>query len=183
MPHRRSKLLAFASFWSGTQTSYWLIPEVKYGVKSPKSLFGLHVHSCTHCMAETPYPPPAFGLIYEGAIGQTTSTTSLCNPLASTLAHHLTEQLTKKISEPSRIAISANCASYKIPINYYTARWSSFTQKMCKCNIPPTSLSSGQIKNGIKMTGTDIYTHFTVGTGKNIDRFLFNNINLSFIFF
>ncbi len=35
------------------------------------SLFGLNVHSCTHC-AETPQPPPpaAFGLIYEGPIGQ-----------------------------------------------------------------------------------------------------------------
>jgi hypothetical protein len=30
-----------------------------------QSLFGLHVHSCT-----PQPPPPAFGLIYEGAIGQ-----------------------------------------------------------------------------------------------------------------
>jgi hypothetical protein len=30
-----------------------------------------HVHSCTHWMAEAlQLPPPAFGLIYEGAIGQ-----------------------------------------------------------------------------------------------------------------
>jgi hypothetical protein len=45
------------------------------------SLFGLHVHSCI-LIAETPQPPPtAFGLIYEGAIGQTRLTTSLCDPL------------------------------------------------------------------------------------------------------
>ncbi len=38
-------------------------------------LFGLHVDSCTYSLAETPRPPPppTFGLIYEGAIGQTTS--------------------------------------------------------------------------------------------------------------
>ncbi len=30
-----------------------------------QSLFGLHVHSCTHWLR-----PPHFGLIYEGAIGQ-----------------------------------------------------------------------------------------------------------------
>ena len=31
-------------------------------------LFGLHVHSCTHWQRHR--HPPAFGLIYEGAIGQ-----------------------------------------------------------------------------------------------------------------
>jgi hypothetical protein len=41
-----------------------------------QSLFGLHVHRCTHrgCDPATPPPPPPppppFGLIYEGAIGQ-----------------------------------------------------------------------------------------------------------------
>jgi hypothetical protein len=37
-----------------------------------QSLFGLHVYSCIHWLRPrnpTP-PPPAFGLIYEGAIGQ-----------------------------------------------------------------------------------------------------------------
>jgi len=47
-------------------------------------IFGLHVH-CTrlYSLAETPNPlhPPAFGLIYEGAIGQPRKTTSLCDPL------------------------------------------------------------------------------------------------------
>ncbi len=48
-----------------------------------KSLFGLHVHSCT---AETPQPPapPAFGLICQGASGQPRQTTSLCDPLLCT---------------------------------------------------------------------------------------------------
>jgi hypothetical protein len=37
-----------------------------------QSLLWLHVHSSTHFLVETPQPPPppAFGLIYEGAIGQ-----------------------------------------------------------------------------------------------------------------
>ncbi len=38
-----------------------------------QSLFGLHVHSCTHLLRPRktlPPSPPAFGLIYEGAIGQ-----------------------------------------------------------------------------------------------------------------
>jgi hypothetical protein len=37
-----------------------------------QSLFGLHVHSCTHWLHETPSisTTPAFGLIYESAIGQ-----------------------------------------------------------------------------------------------------------------
>jgi hypothetical protein len=37
----------------------------KYGVRSPKFIWA-PVNSCTHC---TP-PSPAFGLIYEGVIGQ-----------------------------------------------------------------------------------------------------------------
>jgi hypothetical protein len=38
-----------------------------------RSLFGLHVHSCTHWMIPrpaTPPPSPTFGLIFEVAIGQ-----------------------------------------------------------------------------------------------------------------
>jgi hypothetical protein len=36
-----------------------------------QSLFGLHVHSCTHWLRpRNPLHHPAFGLIYEGAIGQ-----------------------------------------------------------------------------------------------------------------
>ncbi len=36
-----------------------------------RSLFGLHVHSCTHWLRpRNSPPPPSFGLIYEGAIGQ-----------------------------------------------------------------------------------------------------------------
>ncbi len=35
-----------------------------------------------YSLAETPQPPPpAFGLIYEGAIGQPRETTYLCNPV------------------------------------------------------------------------------------------------------
>jgi hypothetical protein len=37
-----------------------------------QSIFWLHVHSCTHWLRprNPPPHPPAFGLIYEGAIGQ-----------------------------------------------------------------------------------------------------------------
>jgi hypothetical protein len=49
-----------------------------------QSLFGLHVYRQLFSLAETPYPPPpAFELIYEGAIGQPRWTTSLCDPLLS----------------------------------------------------------------------------------------------------
>jgi hypothetical protein len=36
----------------------------------PQSLFGLHVYSCPHWLRPRNPPPPPFGLIYEGAIGQ-----------------------------------------------------------------------------------------------------------------
>jgi hypothetical protein len=40
------------------------------------------VYSCTHWLRpRNSPPPPAFGLIYEGAIGQPRQTTSLCKPL------------------------------------------------------------------------------------------------------
>jgi hypothetical protein len=40
------------------------------------------VHNCTHWLRpRNPLNPPAFGLVYEGAIGQRRKTTSLCNPL------------------------------------------------------------------------------------------------------
>ncbi len=45
-----------------------------------QSLFGLHVHICTHWLRPRNIPP-AFGLIYEGAIDQPRQTTSLCDPL------------------------------------------------------------------------------------------------------
>jgi hypothetical protein len=35
-----------------------------------------------YSLAETPHPPPAFWLIYKGAIGQPRKTTSLCDLLA-----------------------------------------------------------------------------------------------------
>ncbi len=47
---------------------------VKYGVRSPKFIW-LQVLSCTHWLRpcnpspHPPFPPPAFGLIYEGTIG------------------------------------------------------------------------------------------------------------------
>ncbi len=51
------------------------------GLRSPKFIWP-PVYSCTHWLRpHTPPLPPAFGLIYEGAIGQPKETTCLCNPL------------------------------------------------------------------------------------------------------
>jgi hypothetical protein len=51
-------------------------------VRSPKFIWA-PAYSWTHWLRpRNSNPPPAFGLIYEGAIGQPRSTTSLCNPLA-----------------------------------------------------------------------------------------------------
>ncbi len=48
-------------------------------------LSAIHVHSCTHWLRPRNAPPPhAFGLVYEGAIGQPRRTTSLCDPLVNT---------------------------------------------------------------------------------------------------
>ncbi len=47
-------------------------PLVKYGVRSPKFICA-PVYSCTHLLRPRNHPPPpspAFGLMYEGAIGQ-----------------------------------------------------------------------------------------------------------------
>ncbi len=54
-----------------------------------QSLFGLHVHSCTHWLRpRTPIHPPPFGLIYEGAIGQPRQKTSLYDPMLIIFANH-----------------------------------------------------------------------------------------------
>ncbi len=67
--------------------NHWNI-EVKYGVRSPK--FNYLGSMCTAVLiggdpATPPPSPPAFGLIYEGAIGQPRWTTSLCDLLHWTL--------------------------------------------------------------------------------------------------
>jgi hypothetical protein len=61
---------------------------VKYGVRS--SLFGLHVHMQLYSLNVTPQlpPPPAFGLIYVGAIGRPRKTTSFCDPLLNCVKTH-----------------------------------------------------------------------------------------------
>ncbi len=52
---------------------------------SPKFIWAPCAH-CTHQLRPRNPPPPypAFGLIYEGAIGQPRQATSLCDPLLST---------------------------------------------------------------------------------------------------
>ncbi len=56
-------------------------PQVRYGVRSPKVYLGSCVQLCAHWLRPRNSPlPPAFGFIYEGAIGQPKQTTSLCDP-------------------------------------------------------------------------------------------------------
>ncbi len=56
-----------------------LYPQAKYGVTSPKFIWA----PCAqlYSLAEPLPPPPAYGLICEGAIGQPRQTTSLFNPI------------------------------------------------------------------------------------------------------
>jgi hypothetical protein len=65
-----------------------------------KSFFGLY------SLAETPQlpPPPAFGLIYEGAIGQPRYTTSLCNPLVIMIVNKETNNLNGGADDSSSLA-------------------------------------------------------------------------------
>ncbi len=49
-----------------------------------QSLFGLHVHRCSHWLRpRNPPLPSTFVLMYEGAIGQPRQTTSVCDPLGT----------------------------------------------------------------------------------------------------
>ncbi len=50
---------------------------------------GNFVHSCTNWLRPRNPPPPAFGLIYEGPIGQPRQTTSLCDPPSPRPLHSL----------------------------------------------------------------------------------------------
>jgi hypothetical protein len=58
--------------------------------KKSGSIIGLGSRIQLYSLAETPQsPPPAFGLIYEGTIGQPRYTTSLCNPLGSVIEYRI----------------------------------------------------------------------------------------------
>jgi hypothetical protein len=53
-----------------SSNNYDFNPLIKYGVRSPKFIWA-SAYSCTHWLRPCNAPPPsAFGLIYEGAIGQ-----------------------------------------------------------------------------------------------------------------
>ncbi len=57
------------------------------------------VYCCAHCLRpRNSPPPPAFGLIYEGAIGQLRWTTSLCNT-PSRLLHDVGYRIYSVISK------------------------------------------------------------------------------------
>ncbi len=77
-----------ASVHSGTKSTESIVnipkfeSQVKQGVRSSKFIWA-PVYSCTRWLRHRNSPPPpaplAFGLMYEGAIGQLRWTTSLCN--------------------------------------------------------------------------------------------------------
>jgi hypothetical protein len=70
MAFKRRKPSHTTAFWGAASMK---LEGIGHGLNMEldlQSLFGLHVHSR---LAETPQPtplPPAFGLIYEGAVGQ-----------------------------------------------------------------------------------------------------------------
>jgi hypothetical protein len=72
-----------------------------------------YLGSCVqlYLLAETPQlpPPPAFGLIYEGAIGQPRETTSLCNPLE---LDHEQFPLTKTSMTSLRVRLEKEAVSW-----------------------------------------------------------------------
>jgi hypothetical protein len=49
--------------------TFTIVQRPHYRLNKVWSWYGLHVHSCTLWLRPRT-PPPAFGLIYEGAIGQ-----------------------------------------------------------------------------------------------------------------
>ncbi len=61
--------------------------------------------SCTHWLRPRNSPPPAaFGLLYEGAIGQPRWTTSLCNPLETLNIKRLQKGLYKLLDFSSALS-------------------------------------------------------------------------------
>jgi hypothetical protein len=57
------------------------VDRVKHGVRSPKFIWAPCAQAVLIGWDPATSPPPAYGLIYEGAIGQSRLTTSLCVPL------------------------------------------------------------------------------------------------------
>jgi hypothetical protein len=56
-------------YWSGKERRHLFVTPGENGVRSPKFVWA-PVYSCTHWLKLLNSPHPAFGLIYEGAIGQ-----------------------------------------------------------------------------------------------------------------
>ncbi len=74
-------------------TVYWPFKIVWHRLNMEldlQSLFGLLC--CTHWLRPRNSPLPAFGLIYEGAIGQQRKTTSLCDALVRYIFQRLAHQ-------------------------------------------------------------------------------------------
>jgi hypothetical protein len=100
VPHSDLSLLTFLP----GRLMKWLQPYRigKYGVRSPKFIW-VFLHSCTHWLRlRNSPPPPAFGLIYGGAIGQPRETTSLCDPLphrSTALKIHVRPMLLSKTAK------------------------------------------------------------------------------------
>jgi hypothetical protein len=104
-------------------------PWVKYGVRSPKFIW-LYEHSYWLRPRNPPFPlPPAFGLVYEGAIGQPSWTTSLCDPLSWTQSHEKSQSPSHKIKRVLKstggitwtvgiisAAAAISCAAYYITV-------------------------------------------------------------------
>jgi hypothetical protein len=79
---------------------------------------------------KSPRPPPAFGLIFEGAIGQPRLTTSLCDPLVSRYSTY-----------------KFNVLCLDLEARKYCNRWLQF---FVTCTIPKSFLSTTRKVSNIK---------------------------------
>jgi hypothetical protein len=125
-----------------------------------QSLFGLHVHRCTlYSLTETPQLPPIplhMGSYTRALLVSQDRRHLFVTPWLTLL--HIILQSSLQRRSLSLLGMLSRRILYKLQNSdkiLCTARWSSF-KKMRECNIPPKRFSSGQIKNGIKIAGTDI---------------------------
>ncbi len=111
-----------------------------------QSLFGLPVHSCTLYT-----PPPVFGLINEGAIGQPRETISLCDPLH--LHPYYTLPLRQFVKNLVNITIHIFASLHILPT--CLSEWSASEMTGCslETSLPVTAGTSGVLQGGFTACG------------------------------
>ncbi len=82
---------------------------------------GLFVHSCSRWMRIYNHPS-AFGLIFEGAIGQQRQTTSLCNPLLTILQISVYSIVVSCTISTKAMVSRHNFTIHRV-LNYFSDYW------------------------------------------------------------